>query len=81
MEKFLKFKIANVLCNTCVYRVKKGLLSLPKVHEVNIVPNYDLGIAEVIIKAEEEINKEEIEEILREISEETPYHEYKPIWD
>jgi hypothetical protein len=45
-----------------------------------ILPNFDKGYAEVHLKCERKTHKEEIEDVINEISQETPYHEYRVIW-
>jgi len=81
MERYIKFTVVNIFCGNCVYRVRKALQTLPAVRSVEIIPDYDKGIAKVVLIADRNIDKDEINEVLLEISQETPYHEYKAIWE
>ncbi len=57
-------------------KVYKALSTLKGVIDIQILPNY----AEVHLKCERKTHKEEIEDVINEISQETPYYEYRVIW-
>lgn len=79
--KELRFWINGVYCNNCVNRLFRALMTIKGVESVEIIPDFKELKALAILKYRGEISKQEIEEVLSEASEETPYHEYKPIWD
>ncbi|MEM1627116.1 MAG: heavy-metal-associated domain-containing protein [Sulfolobaceae archaeon] len=77
----LTFIVTNIFCDNCVYRVRKALKSLSEVESIEISPDFDKNIAKVTLITNKEIKRSEIEELLVELSKETPYHEYKAIWE
>ncbi|MFP3260494.1 MAG: heavy metal-associated domain-containing protein [Sulfolobus sp.] len=72
----ISFKVPGIYCENCVRKVYKALSTLKGVIDIQILPNY----AEVHLKCEKKTHKEEIEDVINEISQETPYHEYRVIW-
>ncbi|PVU69315.1 heavy metal transporter [Sulfolobus sp. SCGC AB-777_L09] len=76
----ISFKVSGIYCENCVRRVYKALSTLKGVIDIQILPNFDKGYAEVHLKCEKKTHKEEIEDVINEISQETPYHEYRVIW-
>ncbi|AHC51891.1 heavy metal transporter [Sulfolobus acidocaldarius SUSAZ] len=79
--RVMKFQVFDVECGNCVYKIKRALATLPNVVDINITPDFDNSKAVVILRYKGNLDKREIEEILKEISEESPYHEYKAVWE
>lgn len=77
----LKFWVDGVYCNNCVNRIHRALKTISGVENVEVKPNFKEFRALVILKYRGEVSKKDIEEVLSEASDETPYHEYKPIWE
>ncbi|ACP56406.1 heavy-metal-associated domain-containing protein [Saccharolobus islandicus] len=77
----LKFWVDSVYCNNCVNRIHRALKTISGVEDVEVKPNFKELRALVILKYRGEVSKKDIEEVLSEASDETPYHEYKPIWE
>ncbi|BAB67718.1 heavy-metal-associated domain-containing protein [Sulfurisphaera tokodaii] len=76
----ISFKVSGIYCENCVRKVYKALSTLKGVTDIQIIPNFNEEYAEVRLKCERKIPKEEIEDVISEVSQETPYHEYKVIW-
>ncbi|WP_338598278.1 heavy metal-associated domain-containing protein [Sulfolobus tengchongensis] len=77
----LRFWVSGVYCNNCVNKVKRALKSIGSVEDIEIKPDFKELKALVILKYRGNITRKEIEEVLSEASDETPYHEYRPIWE
>ncbi|QGA53120.1 heavy-metal-associated domain-containing protein [Sulfolobus sp. E5-1-F] len=77
----LRFWVSGVYCNNCVSRIHRALKTISGVENVEIKPDFKELRALVILKFKGEVSKKDIEEVLSEASDETPYHEYKPIWE
>ncbi|MEM3204368.1 MAG: heavy metal-associated domain-containing protein [Saccharolobus sp.] len=80
-DKELRFWISGVYCNNCVNKIFRALKTINGVKEVEIIPDFKELKALAIVKYKGDMDKKEIEEVLYEISGESPYHEYKPIWE
>lgn len=76
----IEFCVRGIYCQNCVIKLKRALSILPNVIEVEIIPDFTHASAKVRVKYYRDINKSEIEDVIKEISMETLYHDYQVVW-